>query len=244
MLSKPVNRLVLSGPQTPNISSGPEASIPWRMRQRRHSHDFTLRIGAANTDLHRADRRRRRDRAVPPTGKANAGAPAGTCPIRSRANFPTRLSVCFRFDGFSWMDDLSQAGFDVLSLDFLGYGDSDRYPLPLIGRRRQSLVARPARFPKSKRPRMSSPGQVALGKSRLSPLPGETCRRAPFVVSIPRTWTGSRCSAPSPFGKAPLRQKQRRRSASLRCPSSMRGLPRRSDGPAAGFGQSAISLIE
>ncbi|MDD9903043.1 MAG: alpha/beta fold hydrolase [Rhodospirillaceae bacterium] len=44
------------------------------------------------------------------------------------ANFPTRLSIGFPFDGFSGIDDLSHAGFDVWSLDFLGYGDSDRYP--------------------------------------------------------------------------------------------------------------------
>ena len=69
------------------------------------------------------------------TAQTEEGAPAlGACPIRSRATFPTRLSVGFRFDGFSCMDDLSQAGFDVLSLDFLGFGYSYRYSLPLTRR--------------------------------------------------------------------------------------------------------------
>src|SRR5437588_12496047 len=41
---------------------------------------------------------------------------------------PSAASSAFRFDGHSWMDDLSDAGFDVWALDFLGYGGSDRYP--------------------------------------------------------------------------------------------------------------------
>lgn len=44
------------------------------------------------------------------------------------ASFPSGLAAGFRFDGHSWMDDLSEAGFDVWALDFLGYGGSDRYP--------------------------------------------------------------------------------------------------------------------
>jgi pimeloyl-ACP methyl ester carboxylesterase len=41
---------------------------------------------------------------------------------------PSAASSAFKFDGHSWMDDLSDAGFDVWALDFLGYGESDRYP--------------------------------------------------------------------------------------------------------------------
>jgi pimeloyl-ACP methyl ester carboxylesterase len=41
---------------------------------------------------------------------------------------PSGASSAFRFDGHSWMDDLSDAGFDVWALDYLGYGGSDRYP--------------------------------------------------------------------------------------------------------------------
>ncbi len=44
------------------------------------------------------------------------------------ASFPSALAAAFRFDGVSWMDDLSRQGFDVWALDFLGYGGSDRYP--------------------------------------------------------------------------------------------------------------------
>ncbi len=43
------------------------------------------------------------------------------------ATFPAKLSIGFRFDGFSWADDLTQAGYGVWGLDFAGYGDSDRY---------------------------------------------------------------------------------------------------------------------
>jgi pimeloyl-ACP methyl ester carboxylesterase len=44
------------------------------------------------------------------------------------ATFPTALAAGYRFDGVSWMDELAHQGFDVWGLDFLGYGDSDRYP--------------------------------------------------------------------------------------------------------------------
>lgn len=44
------------------------------------------------------------------------------------ATFPSGLSVGFKFDGCSWMDKLSAAGFDAWSFDFVGYGHSGRYP--------------------------------------------------------------------------------------------------------------------
>src|SRR5262245_54854729 len=44
------------------------------------------------------------------------------------ATFPSALSIAHRFDGRSWRDGLGDAGFDVWSLDFHGFGDSDRYP--------------------------------------------------------------------------------------------------------------------
>jgi pimeloyl-ACP methyl ester carboxylesterase len=44
------------------------------------------------------------------------------------ATFPSALSVAFRFDGVSWRDAHCSADFDVWSLDFLGFGGSDRYP--------------------------------------------------------------------------------------------------------------------
>lgn len=42
--------------------------------------------------------------------------------------FPSALSIAHRFDGRSWRDELALAGFDVWGLDFLGFGESDRYP--------------------------------------------------------------------------------------------------------------------
>ncbi|MGO4664981.1 alpha/beta fold hydrolase [Bosea sp. 2RAB26] len=42
------------------------------------------------------------------------------------ATFPSALSVAYRFDGRSWMDDLQERGFDVWSFDLAGYGGSDR----------------------------------------------------------------------------------------------------------------------
>jgi pimeloyl-ACP methyl ester carboxylesterase len=42
--------------------------------------------------------------------------------------FPSGLSIAHRFDGRSWSDALSDAGFQVWGLDFHGFGESDPYP--------------------------------------------------------------------------------------------------------------------
>lgn len=44
------------------------------------------------------------------------------------ATFPSGLSVAYKIDGRSWMDDLRDRGFDVWAFDFAGYGGSDRPP--------------------------------------------------------------------------------------------------------------------
>ena len=44
------------------------------------------------------------------------------------ATFPSALSIAHRFEGHSWRDALCEAGFHVWGLDFLGFGESDRYP--------------------------------------------------------------------------------------------------------------------
>lgn len=44
------------------------------------------------------------------------------------SSFPSALAFNFRIEGKSWMEDLSEKGYDVYALDFLGYGNSDRYP--------------------------------------------------------------------------------------------------------------------
>jgi pimeloyl-ACP methyl ester carboxylesterase len=41
---------------------------------------------------------------------------------------PTSGNAAFKIAGLSWMDDLAANGFDAWSVDYLGYGDSDRYP--------------------------------------------------------------------------------------------------------------------
>jgi pimeloyl-ACP methyl ester carboxylesterase len=60
---------------------------------------------------------------------APAARPArGTVLYVHGATFPSALSIAYRFDGRSWRDALSEAGFDVWSFDFYGFGASDRYP--------------------------------------------------------------------------------------------------------------------
>lgn len=44
------------------------------------------------------------------------------------STFPAALAFDFAMSGTSWMDTLVSTGFDTYALDFLGYGDSDRYP--------------------------------------------------------------------------------------------------------------------
>jgi pimeloyl-ACP methyl ester carboxylesterase len=44
------------------------------------------------------------------------------------ATFASEQAVGFRFDGLSWADELTAAGFEVWAFDFAGYGRSDRYP--------------------------------------------------------------------------------------------------------------------
>jgi pimeloyl-ACP methyl ester carboxylesterase len=41
---------------------------------------------------------------------------------------PTSGNAGYKINGFSWMDDLAERGFDVWSLDYQGLGDSSRYP--------------------------------------------------------------------------------------------------------------------
>lgn len=44
------------------------------------------------------------------------------------SSFPSSLAFGFRMNGYSWMDYMSDKGYDTYALDFLGYGNSDRYP--------------------------------------------------------------------------------------------------------------------
>lgn len=44
------------------------------------------------------------------------------------ASFPSALAFGFRMENYSWMDNLSDHGYQVFALDQLGYGESDCYP--------------------------------------------------------------------------------------------------------------------
>lgn len=58
---------------------------------------------------------------------ASEGAAHGCVLYVHGATFASGLSIGFKFDGVSWMDDLADAGFDVWTFDFHGYGGSSRY---------------------------------------------------------------------------------------------------------------------
>jgi pimeloyl-ACP methyl ester carboxylesterase len=44
------------------------------------------------------------------------------------SSFPAALSFDFKMNGYSWMDNVVENGYDAYALDFLGYGNADRYP--------------------------------------------------------------------------------------------------------------------
>jgi pimeloyl-ACP methyl ester carboxylesterase len=69
-------------------------------------------------------------RHVPPRGATDVD-PSKVVLFVHGSSFPSDLAAAYRFDGHSWMDDLSEAGYDVWALDFAGYGHSDRYKNPL-----------------------------------------------------------------------------------------------------------------
>jgi len=52
----------------------------------------------------------------------------GTILLVHGSSFPSKLSFAFKMKGKSMIDVLTEKGFNVYSLDFLGYGDAERYP--------------------------------------------------------------------------------------------------------------------
>ena len=44
------------------------------------------------------------------------------------SSFPSALAFGFRMNHYSWMDHLTENGYKAFALDFLGYGNADRYP--------------------------------------------------------------------------------------------------------------------
>lgn len=65
-------------------------------------------------------------RYLPPVS-SRSGPPKAVLYVHG-ATFPSALSIAHRLDGRSWQADLAEAGFHAWGLDFLGFGDSDRYP--------------------------------------------------------------------------------------------------------------------
>ena len=64
-------------------------------------------------------------RRLPPRAPAADGRRRAVLYVHG-LSFPSALSIAYRFDGRSWADHLTDAGFDVWALDFLGFGGSDR----------------------------------------------------------------------------------------------------------------------
>jgi branched-chain amino acid transport system substrate-binding protein len=62
-----------------------------------------------------------------PTAQHSTGAKKVVLFVHG-ASFPSALAAAFPFGGHSWMEDLSEGGFEAWALDFMGYGGSDRYP--------------------------------------------------------------------------------------------------------------------
>lgn len=60
------------------------------------------------------------------------------------STFPTALSFGFKMANTSWMSNLSSNGYDVYGLDFLGYGNADRYPEMENSSKKSKVVGRAA----------------------------------------------------------------------------------------------------
>lgn len=60
------------------------------------------------------------------------------------STFPTALSFDFKMNNVSWMSSLSSNGYDVYGLDFLGYGNSDRYAEMENASKKTKVVGRAA----------------------------------------------------------------------------------------------------
>ncbi|MBN8812849.1 MULTISPECIES: alpha/beta hydrolase [unclassified Sphingomonas] len=66
------------------------------------------------------------DAAMPALRMRRLAGPGAPVLYVHGATFPSALSVGWRIDGWSWMDDLRARGFDVWAFDFAGYGGSER----------------------------------------------------------------------------------------------------------------------
>ena len=116
--------------------------------------------------------------------------------------FASALSIAYRFDGRSWRDELSAAGFDSWGLDFHGFGSlSDPYPEmgepaenhPPLGRAEAASrqLEEAVRFICSH-----------LGLPRLSIIAHSWAQSSPgdLPAAVPSWWTGWCSSAPSCSG--------------------------------------------
>jgi pimeloyl-ACP methyl ester carboxylesterase/heme-degrading monooxygenase HmoA len=111
-------------------------------------------------------------RHLPPRGATDVD-PSKIVLFVHGSSFPSDLAAAYRFDGHSWMDDLSEAGYDVWALDFAGYGHSDRYTNPLQA---------PGRH--------DPPGRAEVCSQQLMTAILEICERrgAPAVSVIAHSW--------------------------------------------------------
>jgi len=63
-----------------------------------------------------------------PAGASTSGASRGAILYFNGARLASVVTIAHQIEGWSWRDDLAARGFDVWALDYLGYGQSDRYP--------------------------------------------------------------------------------------------------------------------
>lgn len=101
------------------------------------------------------------------------------------ATFASEQAIGFRFDGRSWADELTAAGYEVWAFDFIGYGRSDRYPeMDATPRARRSGV-RPRQPTSSSESSTSSKTTAEVRGSTYWPTHGAPCRRAGSPQTTP-----------------------------------------------------------
>jgi hypothetical protein len=157
-------------------------------------------------------------------------------------SFPSALSIAHRFDGRSWRDELTDAGFHVWGLDFHGFGASDPYPEMAEPADPDNVLGRAeAGVGSSSRPRASSANIMVFRKSRSSRIPGARSQPAALPGAAPIL---SSCWCSSGRSRGAKRRRSPRAfppGASSQSRTSGTGSPRRFHRTSRPFFRSATS---
>jgi pimeloyl-ACP methyl ester carboxylesterase len=113
--------------------------------------------------------------------------------------FPSALSIAHRFDGRSWRDELTDAGFDVWGLDFHGFGASDAFPEMVVPAERNPVLGSAESASRQLEHSFAS-SAIITGASafRSSRIPGARSRPDDLPDVVPN-WSSASSSSDGPM---------------------------------------------